>query len=113
MCFYKHRDHEKVKIAKQDIKCYKLFETINLIYAVSICRGFKYRRNKKYKVWFFKTQSFEINRGFHSWTKLEGRDRILRDDRRENYLECIIPKGAKYYYNPYDKEYVSNKIIVL
>lgn len=41
-----------------------------------------------------------ISEGFHSYT----------DDTIAN-IKCVIPKGSIYYYNPYDKQYVSNQLI--
>ena len=53
----------------------------------------------------------QINKGLHSYT-------TYSKAQKENFLQgaeivrCIIPKGAKYYYNPDYKEYVSNYLII-
>ena len=102
----------KMLTAKEDIVCYKkITKDLN-----SAHQNFKYEFNKLYKIkfWRFKIlkdqrdnrDKHSIYRGFHSFQK------PLFDIPSYNiYVKCIIPKGAKYYFNN-ENENVSNSIII-
>lgn len=118
MCFYTHPKHPDVKIAGKDIVCYKeglkKGSTANLF--CSYYRGHIYllgRTNVLSEEWPTISPSLLFKRGiimegFHSYSNKKRLSRA-RDMVR---VRCIIPEGAKYFYNPDDKVYVSNQIIV-
>lgn len=119
MCFNVHHKHKNIKTAKKDIICYKIFfKHKNKKYFESIVQGFKYEKgclyyekglNKDSKI---KAESGRRNDfieiGLHSYDSTNNfRLTIFSWD----YLvKCIIPKGAKYYYNPEEGEYVSDHL---
>ena len=49
-----------------------------------------------------------IERGLHSYS--EPIIALSRCWGNEVVVKCIIPKGSIYYFNPVDKEYVSNQL---
>ena len=103
----------KLLIAKEDIICHKVLgQYENKLY--SVYRNFRYKINKTYRIFRWLKSALEkeelkfnsISRGFHSYTE------IPRHYYLENVaVECIIPKGSKYYQNYC--EYVSNKIKII
>lgn len=115
MCFHLHRDHLKPYIAKAIIKTYKVLYRKNENGYKAYHRKFYYTPGKLYTrdkklrpvkgVWGDKI----INGGFHSYSS---RSRAIhhRQGSRVIIKQFIIPKGATYYYNPSDKEYVSDKL---
>jgi hypothetical protein len=114
MCFYISKHYPKALTAEHEIECYKLlFHDYESLY-----HYFPYKLNKLYKTTIREedTDIFGsiIKRGFHSYSH-----RFIANEKREKsdlanllLVTCIIPKGAKYYYNPLDEEYVSNQIII-
>jgi hypothetical protein len=103
----------KLLTAKEDIICYKvLYYNENKLY--SVYRNFRYKINKTYRIfrWLKSDNEKEqleffsvISRGFHSYIE------IPRCYLENVVVECIIPKGSKYYQNYC--EYVSNKIKII
>lgn len=122
MCFLKHPKHPALKTATKDIKCYKVLVKRNSkVY--SPYKGMEYvfdrthiRRKNQLGISFFTktdmTNFIRINEGLHSYSAKKKAKSI--SDPKYNWLiyESIIPKGSLYWYNPYRKEYVSNKLIV-
>ena len=117
MCFNIHSEHPRRKIAKKDIVCYKrlnqtcIRQERKIILTPPCYTYFKYVANKLYTTGLgIDQEGREINEGFHSYFTLG----MAREDVSwEEYVyRCIIPKGACYFYNPDDKEYVSNQIII-
>ena len=103
MCFTRQKENWDIKIAEEDIICYKLrsyFDSRE--YHSSYYRSFKYKFNKKYTLWFWNPTKSNIKKGFHSFI----------NHPINNYYVCIIPKGSKYLANTVENEYVSNKIII-
>jgi hypothetical protein len=111
MCFtINDRLCAKPLIAQEDIICYKdIQDTMSSEY-----NKFIYKFNKVYRIWFWKLKIMQdqkkehdtrgIYRGFHSWK--------VRGNQRWNLIkvQCIIPKGARYYFS--ETQYVSNRIII-
>ena len=109
MCFYVDPNHCKELIATEDIFCYKIINTVlkrGKPVLVSNYQRFEYKLGKKYSIRKLKlVNENAIFEGFHSYIK----------DKKFMWClyECIIPKGAKYYKNINNNEYVSNKIIII
>jgi hypothetical protein len=120
------------KIAKKDIKCYKILES-GKKWANQHGKGAKYRSlfiGFEYELGFtyyqtgkekFKTRGpfnswrsadcaeWEIHDGLHSFTS---KSKALEKLKNRNYLsiiECTIPKGAEYYIGLND-DYVSDQL---
>lgn len=128
MCFNISKKYPKALTAEHEIICYKVMTKKY----VSIHQDFKYELDNLYKTNFainpygLLTSGIDngvgylqfgpvINDGFHSF---ESRNKAYRNRMTHGYpsiletVTCIIPKGAKYYYNPDTEEYVSNQIII-
>ena len=58
----------------------------------------------------FQSELEVVNEGYHSYTTKE--EAIRRTFDKRIAVQCIIPKGTRYYCNPDDKEYVSETIII-
>jgi len=118
MCFTVHEKHRKVKIAKQGITCWKVFTDRWQKNIVPYDQGFKseyldfkYNFYKLYTGKLDLPDGREINEGFHSYSTI---DKALSvKSRNQSYVECFIPIGAKYYYNPRTREYVSDSIYIM
>lgn len=124
MCFIIHPKHQKVKIAKKDITCYKVVLPILKAYYYN---KFKYTLNQltpkvrliKHKyinlILFskdYRIRTQEINKGYHSFTSLHtAKLRMYTFFPVSIILKCTISKGTRYYYNPTEKEYVSATIL--
>ena len=109
MCFIIHPDHKEKKTATEDIVCYKILRTD----LVSIYYNYQYKIGKlaKSSLLYNSFMVDIITDGLHSYSDL------IKAQKRRSYstrtiYKAIIPKGAKYYYNPHDKEYVSNQLII-
>lgn len=113
MCFTIHVDHPKSKVATTPIKCYKVVTkpiTHGGPYSAEM-QYFFYTPGKLYKTPFTKgiIDKRNIYRGFHSFTSRYAANE-WRGSGNEVIKEFVIPKGARYYYNPVSKQYVSNRI---
>ena len=122
MCFYisKNPKYSNEKIARKDIPILKVLRREGHTFLAPYMAAFKYfdDRTKKQEI-KYSTQLSRIitvqhtiwdrsciTDGFHSYTT----DYQINTD---NYIvNAYIPKGAKYYFNPYYKEYVSNEIVI-
>lgn len=126
MCFHisYEKGNDKGKIATQDIPVWKAFNSSSFIYNsiglefrngkknsigfLSAYRNYKYLYGRLYKTAKRNVSPFhgQINVGFHSyserWKCYKGSCTYA--------IRCYIPAGAKYYYNPTNKEYVSSSI---
>lgn len=111
MCLYP--THKRVKIAKEDIVCYKVLTSI----MKSPYRDFQYERNKMYSIKLLKidknNNDLEINEGYHAYVSYDGAYSstaimFLYDT---FIFKAIIPKGSKYYLGT-DNEIVSNQMII-
>lgn len=107
MCFYIHRDQPKLKVATRSIRVWKRFtETLRSPY-----RLFQYEPDKEYRSDLGKgTLINQVHAGLHAYTSFDQawRKRL----RREILLECTVPKGATYYWNPSRQEIVSNRLVI-
>lgn len=116
MCFTVHPKYPDVKVAKRDIVCYKYGHSDGIVF-ISFCRDFAYEFGKVYSqrkrrwpcgfVSSSRSPSY-IEEGFHSFSNKKAIAGLFVGTK----VKCIIPKGAKYFYNPDAKEYVSNQIII-
>lgn len=109
MCFYVpyYATRPAALIAEEDIVCYKQLD-VSHFGLVSAVRGFSYEIGKTYTKTRFpsRTRKEQLTyEGFHSFI----------DERKHNSavcsVECIIPKGAKYYKN--NTEYCSSAIKIV
>lgn len=129
MCFVVHKDYEEERIAKEDIMVIKALSYSNrgpYYGSVPYKQGIV-RQNVKLDVHWN-----EIEEGYHSYsehvTLTRTRTHLTKFvvDKLKNrpairpYLAnadkiClfIIPEGARYYYNPDRKEYVSSTIVYI
>ena len=116
MCFTLIKTAPKL-IAKEDITCYKVIHK-NF---TSLYYSFQYVVGELVKSDIVIESTPEdydiIDVGLHSYTDLQ--IAIKTHNAGVNiYLaapiivECIIPEGSEYYENPFDREYVSNQLIV-
>ena len=118
MCFHIHKRHKRIKTATEDIVCYKVFPRRSRTgnqhkqYVRSLFQEFKYELGETYyedSITVNETYQ-EIYSGIHSYstfTMAKERTYLHRI-----IVKCIIPAGAKYYYNPIRKEYVSDYITI-
>lgn len=103
------------KSAISDMTCYKKLYMLDVDTYVSPCIGFKYQVDKLYelggglkKIPFL--YSNIVEQGFHSYKPNAGVIDHIGPSDNTVIVECVIPKGSKYYENNY--EYVSDAIIV-
>lgn len=112
MCFYIHSKHRDKKIAKRDIRCYKVLKMFDNE-LLSPYKWFSYELGRKYTSIIFIYQG-RIEEGLHSFSN----KKKALSERYSWYKDiykvfiCEIPKGSEYYYSPSYKEYVSNQLIV-
>ena len=111
MCFVIDNDYRNPYIAIKDIKCYKtlLINENNCI--ISPFQQSPYILNRLYQSKFEYKYTLFIEEGLHSYTSYKD-NWIIRCSESLNYYKAIIPSGSKFYYNPIDKEFVSNQIII-
>ena len=116
MCFHISNKNPNEQTAKEDIVVYKVLERKS---NKAIYRNFYYQPNRTYRLRkklelchssFISTIS-NIHEGFHSCSTLDKAKEIKSYDwNYRKIVKFIIPKGAKYYYNQIDQEYVSTSI---
>lgn len=118
MCFFIHNVHKKVKIAEKPIRCWKRFDKWKEKNKWTYCspyKGTEYQKNTLYYAKLDRVKRVEvitarISKGIHSYsTRTEARKYKEWD---EVIIECTIPVGAKYYYNPEDEQYVSDHLYI-
>lgn len=121
MCFEIHPDHSEVKVATEDIVCYKFFtpHTLGVDYVTPFQRV---RVPKKSLMeselgqtdFDFRLDRSWVSLGIHSLTTLDEalayRARVLSHSFITIYVKCVVPKGSTYYFNPDTNQYVSNKL---
>ena len=115
MCFFisDNKKYCNEKIARKDIPVIKMMKRTEHAFSAPFRPNFKYfdDRTKKTTVQFYSylgiNSSGNIHEGLHSYA-------LNMTNRRQYryYTEAYIPKGAKYYYNPSDKEYVSTSLVI-
>lgn len=131
MCFFVSgsKKYQKEKIAKRDIICYKVFSSRGINgnqhgkYIRSYYRNFNYKFGIHYELDGYidprlnmNDEPYMISVGLHSYTSLEKAKKTIANEMGSYYkkiiIPCVIPKGSRYYHNPYSKEYVSDQIII-
>lgn len=124
MCFFIDKDHSTVKIAEEDIICFKQMYKYGERFE-SIVYSYKYPKSGLLKseiqvICYKEIPGCDklgiIEKGIHSYSEngLELRAQKLKGIKGERVnCICIIPKGAQYYFNPVYREYVSNAIQIL
>ena len=127
MCFTIHPKHPIAKIAKKDIICWKIVKK-NLTPAMygPLYRSRPYILGKlnpritlrvEKETNFWSIPKSEINAGYHSYSCIS---QLKRDMQRYysvgplaySTVQCIIPKGEVYFFNPKEHQYVSSNIII-
>lgn len=104
------------QIAKEDITCYKvIYLKDNKL--LSFYYDFKYILNKLYKTTFTHCQAegfIYIKKAFHSYkliiSALEFYSKVSIYIHNAVVVQCIIPKGAKFYQN--NECFASNQLII-
>jgi len=116
MCFNIHTDHREVKTAEEDIVCYKFMdydERTGYHYAPYMSTKYNYGMiyaDPTLKDEFeMEVEGYSINEGIHSYTNRE-RCQSEKSSSYQTIIEVVIPKGTKYYLNPYNQQYVSTKV---
>ena len=118
MCFEIHSRYPKPRTAKKDIVCYKsVYATFDddgeyrefySVYQTFLYRiGTEYSLGKELKV----RDGLSIDEGFHSFSNKKKLKPWNTDEFA--HLKCIIPAGSTYYYDPLDREYVSDRIRIV
>jgi hypothetical protein len=123
MCFKINKNYPKALTAEHDIECYKVMKIPYVSYFESLRYKLNTLYNETIQIVYQNDEDIDgdtkgyIEDGFHSYAH-----RFNANEFIENFVQnkkifvdivvCIIPKGAKYYYNPIDEEYVSNQIII-
>lgn len=114
------------KVAKKDIVCWKLMATEQRSEReyVSYFYGYVYELNRKealnkpmeveLKSFDLSTRQYQVGAAFHSY-KITKKARTYIGIKHGILVECIIPKGAKYYegVNGMDECYTSDSIVPL
>lgn len=129
MCFYIHPKYPEPLVAKRDIVCYK-HGTVHqqtegkFVFWPFFMTSFRYRQNVVKKLscedqeeWPCITADLQfgnlmVSIGFHSYSNKKNLPKT-RGKYGYHAVKCIIPKGARYLYNPDDKEYVSTELMVV
>jgi hypothetical protein len=122
MCFKKQKFfNRKAKIAKKDIKCFKVLElNIRTGEIISPCYPTLYFENndihdiKEIECKFVNDHASRghINQGIHSFSTYHEACLFSELAIYTDEYNAIIPKGTLYYYNSKKHEYVSEKLIV-
>ncbi len=129
MCFTIHEEHLEVKIATEDITCYKIFldnaRTMPTKREHITRERFEYRtpfqqclvKKEALMVAEIKPSYFdrahELSYGIHSLTSLKAATSYRAKyeiTNRAVFAKCTIPKGSEYYYNPDTNQYISNQL---
>lgn len=109
MCFYvpNYATRPAALIAEEDIVCYKQLD-VSHFGLVSAVKGFSYEIGKTYTKTRFPSRTRKedlTHEGFHSFIAERKYNSVACS------VECIIPKGAKYYKN--STEYCSSAIKIV
>jgi len=125
MCFYIDGNQPNPKVADRDIPCYKIVSQDNLSrvrdepYKIGLMRAKKVIKilDIKFKFPVLKIKKDnkwegEINYGLHSYTSKARAFKSIGELGEYNFkhkvIECLIPKGTRYYENT--SEFVSPKL---
>lgn len=118
MCFNIHPEHPTELIAEEDIKVKKYYQLKGSHYE-SPWQGHEVKVGELYTepVYGEITRDIcghsTINKGFHSYqSDCNSKDSFYKSYHYSFPIECTIPKGTRYYYNPGEMEYVSQAILI-
>ena len=116
-------------LAQEDIKCYKVFDKLSIVWddskkireVTSLYKRYLYipygvnpKINIVHPSWLVDLlddykYSWRIDEGYHSYATLNA---AMSDfNKLSRIIECIIPEGSEYYIND-DNEIVSSNIII-
>jgi hypothetical protein len=118
MCYTTNKAREVAQVAKKDIKVYKVFNEKNVRFDTksfkltirSVHMGFTYEFGECYhEDGLVAYTCGSINVGLHSYSTL---NKAKNSWGGNLVVECTIPEGAKYFFNPNSKEYVSDYIVI-
>lgn len=125
MCFNIDSNNPNKQIADKDITCYKVMFKKDANSYLSQFKSFLYNKGETYKVtidepqinrWAF-GMPLSIEAGFHSYSNIDTAQSSLWMSGFGSLnlvvVECIIPIGSEYYYNPIELEYVSNQVKII
>lgn len=115
MCFIVDKDNAEPKTAGRSIRVWKRFQVPkNSLTLTSPYRGHDYRVGELSTLnepLLVETDFHpRINRGFHSYSSLKTANARAWTD--EIIVECTVPKGSTYYWNPYKQEIVSDLLLI-
>jgi hypothetical protein len=117
MCFEIDEQHKEKKIAEKDITCYKLIiKNQNELKTPFMGSVINFGDTVEAYLEIFK---YFVEDGIHSYTSFGKafavKMRLITDGWASPgkliIIKSVIPKGAEYFFNSYDKEYVSSKMI--
>lgn len=118
MCFHVHQDHQQPKTATRSIRVWKRFRP-GLISPYLLFRyelGKEYRSEMVIKPRFNDSRcSFDpsIEQGLHSYSSMRRAHYVSSFSQfTELVLECTVPKGSTYYWNPQMQEIVSDRLVI-
>jgi hypothetical protein len=119
MCFYIHPDQPNPKVATRSIRVWKRFRRD----LTSPYQLFQYEHGKEYRSEMMAFPKFDgirylinrkvIEQGLHSYSsriKAEYKGSFSRYE--ETIIECTVPKGSTYYWNPRSQEIVSDRLVI-
>ena len=105
--------HRRVKIAKEDIVCYKLLDSK----LKSPFKGFKYKLNKlTVSNLDIPDEDKDIYKGLHAYQNISSANSDIKGIRLffgiiTDVYKAIIPKGSRYYLGKHN-DIVSNQMII-
>lgn len=120
MCFYIPKDQRRAMIAKNDIPCFKIvyqkddgtFKSYHFKFTWELGKLYRNRRFKVMRI-NYPSSGKGTREGFHSLSELEySRHRKYISFGTIAIVNCIIPKGARYFHDPTNKTYFSNQLIM-
>jgi hypothetical protein len=117
MCFHISKKFPKAMNAEEDIPCWKEVASRSGLRSPrtfkSYFQDFEYAAGGTYDIGGaigLTPYGDEIEEGFHSFSSLAKVRSQMDSSPYSVIIECFIPKGAEYYYNPRQEEYVSTSI---
>lgn len=115
MCFIIEKGHATAIVAEKPVHCYKIVIPEGRGTYTSQWRDFPYQNGKLYKgnglLSRYRIGCELYGEGIHSYTNLE----IAKDNVTSGgiIIHCEIPKGTRYYENPFDQEFISDNIKII
>lgn len=115
MCFNIHSRHNKKKRATKDIVVFKIFKKPGRNYTSPFREGCDWKINEVKRA-KFDVHLLSVYDGLHSFSSLTAAKKFAEFHGNffykylPHYKKCIIPKGATYFVNPSDEQYVSTQL---